>query len=705
MKLSNLLLKAIFFTAIISTLFAFLINIFFEYNSFQNEKIKMRTEFLNLKKEEIRREVLKAYSLIDYQQNKIEKNLKKQIKNRVQLAYNIATNIYNENIGKKSEKEIKYLIITALKNIDFGSRSYFFVNSNNGRAILFNKESKLDKNINIWNLKDKSGKYIIQEQSKIALSKKEEGFLTTYFVKPDLTDNVQYPKLSFVKNFKPFNWHIGMGGYLDDMEKEVKNEILEYISTIRFGGDGYIFVNRTDQKALVFDGKKLPIPKDYTNHKLFKKQLNVVKNADEGFFFYKFKKLDSTKEYPKLGFIKSYQKWGWIIGSGVYIDEIDKAVEDKEQLVKKIIIKQANTILAILIVIMLIVFLISTKITSYIESNIKKLVEAFNEASLNSKEIDSNNLTFQEFKLLSNNLNKTLRLKNHAEIKMKDYLNIINKNVIISSTDTNGIITDANDAFCDISGYKREELIGKSHNILRHKDMPDKIYEEMWENLKNNLSWNGELKNRKKDGSFYWVNASIYPNYINDKLIGFTAIRQDITDKKRVEYLSITDELTQMYNRRFFNIKIEEELKRAKREDSYISFLMIDIDYFKKYNDTYGHQKGDDALIKVAKVILDNIKRAGDFGFRLGGEEFAVLFSLKDNPEKAIEFARKIKDEVKNLNIEHKSSLVNKHLTISIGLVVKKANNVKNSSELYKEADEALYRAKEQGKNCVCMNY
>ena len=704
MKLSNLILRAIFLTAIISTLFAFLISIFFEYQNFQNEKLQMRKEFLYLKKEEIKREVQKAYSIIEYQQQKVEDKLKNDLKNRVLIAHKIATNIYNENKNTKNDEEIKYLIVTALKNIEFDLRTYYFINSNKGEAVLFNKKSKLNENSNIWNLQDKTGKYIIQEQSKIALSK-GEGFLKTHFVKPDLNDNIQYPKLSFVKHFEPFNWHIGMGGYLDDVEKELKNDILEYIATIRFAEDGYIFVNRIDEKALVFDGKKLPSPMPYSNKNLFQKQLDILKISDEGFFFYQFKKLNTQKEFPKLGYIKSYAKWGWIIGSGVYIDEIDGELKEKENLIKRVIVNEANTILAILFIIILLVYFISRRITSYIEININNLVEAFKTATLRSKEINSDELTFKEFKVLAEDLNKTLKLKNSAENKIKDYLNIINQNVIISSTDAKGIITDVNDAFCNISGYSREELINKSHNIVRHEDMSNELYKQMWESIKNNIPWSGELKNKNKYGSYYWVKISIYPNFEKDKLIGYTAIKQDITDKKRVEYLSITDELTQMYNRRFFNIKIEEELKRARREDSFITFLMIDIDYFKKYNDNYGHQKGDDTLIKVAKVILANMKRAGDYGFRLGGEEFGILFCLKENPEKSIGLARRIKEEVENLKIEHKASLVNKYITISIGLVIKRANNVKSSSELYKEADEALYKAKEEGRNCVCMNY
>ena len=84
----------------------------------------------------------------------------------------------------------------------------------------------------------------------------------------------------------------------------------------------------------------------------------------------------------------------------------------------------------------------------------------------------------------------------------------------------------------------------------------------------------------------------IKPIFRNYEIVGFNALRTNITNKKYIEQLSITDELTQLYNRRHFNIKIEEEINRAKRDDKYFTLLIIDIDYFKQYNDTYGHQKG-----------------------------------------------------------------------------------------------------------------
>lgn len=221
----------------------------------------------------------------------------------------------------------------------------------------------------------------------------------------------------------------------------------------------------------------------------------------------------------------------------------------------------------------------------------------------------------------------------------------------------------------------------------------------MWNTLLEGKEWVGEIKNRKKNGEIYWVSSIIKPKFKNHKICGYTSISTDITNKKFIEELSITDELTKLYNRRFFNTKIDEEINRAKRENKFISLFILDVDYFKQYNDTYGHQMGDIALEKVAQIFKNKATRASDFAFRLGGEEFAVLSTLEK--EKAVEFAQIIKNEIENLKIEHKNSSVSKYLTISIGIASNEASNITTSDELYKEADDNLYEAKKLGRNRV----
>ncbi len=150
-------------------------------------------------------------------------------------------------------------------------------------------------------------------------------------------------------------------------------------------------------------------------------------------------------------------------------------------------------------------------------------------------------------------LNKEIKSGIHIE-------KIIDENVISSTSNLEGVITDVSEAFCKISGYTKDELIGHSHNILRHKDMPAFTFIDLWETLKKGKTWTGEVKNLKKDGRFYWVEATISRKYDSDNNhIGYISVRQDITNKKRFELLN--DNLEE---------KIREEVEDNSKKEKII---------------------------------------------------------------------------------------------------------------------------------------
>lgn len=167
---------------------------------------------------------------------------------------------------------------------------------------------------------------------------------------------------------------------------------------------------------------------------------------------------------------------------------------------------------------------------------------------------------------------------------------------------------------------------------------------------------------------------------------------------KNLYNLSLTDPMTKLYNRRFFEIVFEKEIKKAAREKSSMAFFMLDVDHFKLYNDTYGHQGGDEVLKRVSEALKGSFKRAGDYVFRLGGEEFGAL-SIGADSQHCAGIAKKILDNVKGLGIEHKASKTDTVVTVSVGGISFVPNHDTNKDEMVKKADEALYKAKESGRN------
>lgn len=279
--------------------------------------------------------------------------------------------------------------------------------------------------------------------------------------------------------------------------------------------------------------------------------------------------------------------------------------------------------------------------------------------------------------------------------KLDETLDDINHNLYYSQSDKNGVIVDVSYALCKLTGYAREELIGKNHSIFRHKKTPDSLFKELWRTINAGHTWEGEIQNRRKDATSYWLHVRIIPIFDkNSKIKGFKAFRDDITAKKQMEELAITDQLTQIHNRTYLDNMYEKEFQRAKRYHQIFSVIMIDIDNFKDVNDTYGHLIGDETLISMAKVLEENI-RESDYLGRWGGEEFLIIC-----PNTFLDQARivgeKIHKAVGNFEFED----IPKQ-TCSIGVSEFKVDDSRDTTIL--RADQAMYMAKNSGKNKVSV--
>jgi len=274
--------------------------------------------------------------------------------------------------------------------------------------------------------------------------------------------------------------------------------------------------------------------------------------------------------------------------------------------------------------------------------------------------------------------------------KLEKYLTMIDENVLISSSDTQGNITQVSEALCKLTGYTKDELIGKNHNIFRHRDMPDSAFKDMWNTLKSGKSWNGEVKNLNKNGSFYWADVVINFDYNEDgNLKGYSAILQNITDKKKLEKLSITDALTQIPNRLYLDNNYKNELEKVKRYNHIFSIILMDIDYFKNVNDTFGHQVGDEVLIKIAQLLQENTRNIDYIG-RWGGEEFLIICPQTDVNQATL-YAEKIRITINDFEFPTVGSV-----TCSFGVSQCSPNN-----DNFKKVDEALYTAKQSGRDKV----
>jgi len=262
-------------------------------------------------------------------------------------------------------------------------------------------------------------------------------------------------------------------------------------------------------------------------------------------------------------------------------------------------------------------------------------------------------------------------------------------------TDTNRKIEYVNSTFEENTGYKSDEVIGKDPSILKSSLIDKAIYDDLNKTINSGNKWQGELINRRKDGSLLYEKVTITPLIMDDKLVKYLAVKLDITEyikqNEKIEYIAYHDNLTGLPNRAYFDNKIDMLLRVSNNT---FAVYFIDLDRFKTINDTLGHHIGDGMLQSVAKS-LSSCLEDGSVLARIGGDEFVVI---KQNPQNDTEItilANKI------LNAIRKPILVDDyHLntTASIGISVYPKDGIDKES-IIKHADSAMYYAKDMGKD------
>ncbi|NLN00149.1 MAG: GGDEF domain-containing protein [Campylobacteraceae bacterium] len=194
----------------------------------------------------------------------------------------------------------------------------------------------------------------------------------------------------------------------------------------------------------------------------------------------------------------------------------------------------------------------------------------------------------------------------------------------------------------------------------------------------------------------------LFKSHEKRKVLAKLQYELQLREKIRLESLVYIDELANIANRRFFDVMYKKEFKNSFRDKISLSIIFCDIDFFKDYNDFYGHQAGDEALKTIAQTLKNSLYRPHDLVARYGGEEFIVLLPFTTAKEAEI-VALKMKNNVRDLKILHKKSLVSKYITLSYGIASLIPNDEKDFIKLLKNADAALYEAKNSGRDKISI--
>ncbi|MFT5702503.1 MAG: PAS domain S-box-containing protein [Desulforhopalus sp.] len=372
----------------------------------------------------------------------------------------------------KSDREIQEMIKEALRPMLFNKgRGYFFIYDLEGNNILLPFSPHLEGK-NLWNLKDSKGDYNIQKTAKM-IREKGEGFQRWHWYKPG-DEKKMYEKIGFSKHFEPYDWWIGTGEYIEDFQRDVQQETLEWINTVRFGQDGYIFVYDFNGKILAHYmtetiGKNvLQDTADQYGVEIVGELIRISQRDGGGFLEYVGKIRPSTGlGASKIGHTQSVKDWEWTVGAGVYVDSINAAIEVERKNLIGQIIKNILFSMTLLVFLLIILGFILRYLSAKTTDHIAVFTRFFQQASTQSISIDDDAVYFSEFKLLAHSANQMVdaRKKVDEELKgLRNYLsNIIDSMPsVLIGVDSEGKVTQWNKTAEKNTGVSAETAYGEA---------------------------------------------------------------------------------------------------------------------------------------------------------------------------------------------------------------------------------------------------
>lgn len=278
--------------------------------------------------------------------------------------------------------------------------------------------------------------------------------------------------------------------------------------------------------------------------------------------------------------------------------------------------------------------------------------------------------------------------------------------VVVKNTADAVIVTDAenriiavNRAFTEITGYTEEDALGQDPRILKSDKHEREFYQSMWSSLQTAGLWQGEIWDRRKNGEIFPAWSTISAVRDGDGgLMNYVSVFSDIStikhSQEQLNYLAHHDALTGLPNRLLFKDRLEHALMRAEREGNHVAVLFLDLDRFKNINDSLGHPVGDVLLQEAAKRITQLVRKE-DTVARLGGDEFIILIESLNEAQDAALLAEKV---VKSFDIPFTLKEHHLHLSVSAGISLYPQDGT-DTATLIRNADTAMYRAKEEGRN------
>ena len=680
------------------------------HQNFEQEAIIFKTTYLEEKKKILKNEVKR---FVDYiyatQYEGIEKS-KNIIQERVIEAYDIATALHEKYKHTHSAAQIKSMIIETLSMIHFeNNMGYYFVIDNQKGDILLTDRKELEGKDNF---KNAEGRYIVQEMISFVRAK-HEGFYDYTFSKPK-HEGLSFKKISYLKLFEPYNLSIGTGLYRDEIEQKIKNEITNNTPRLLFDTENknYIFISTWKGLALTYPaaGKNMYTLQD-KNGKFLVQELIEVSQSGGGFVEYVMPSILNQRNEQKLSYVLGIRNWEWYVGAGIYIDDINTEIEklrkNMEDGLKKSIMSIVLTVLGFSIVLWACYFYISGKL----KKDFEIFTDFFDSLASKEKKIDLQDIKFGEFIHLAEHANAMLDSKTKADIYLERYQKIVSKSDdFLAYIDDTYTYLAVSQGYLDFFGKNESEVVGKSMPELFGQTYFDKEIKSTCDRALSGESFEREFWVKSPTGEYCFLHIKYFPyisSYDENKknIKAYVVSARDITDKKineekilasekQLEYLAHNDSLTGLPNRLVLNDRILHAITLSARNNEILGLCFLDLDNFKKINDSFGHSYGD-AILQQFSQRVEVLIRSCDTLSRIGGDEFILLVEKLMHTSEIEPIIKKLQSVFIDPFIVKDQKFF---LTASIGISFYPEQGL-DSETLIKNADAAMYKAKSMGRN------
>ena len=393
-----------------------------EIHSFNERVAEQSKRLIDERRERMQKEVDAAAAYVDFMRSQVEDRTRRVIRERTREAHQIATHLHETWQGKKSPAELESMVREALRPIRFlDGRGYFFATRLDGIEILCATCAHLEGK-NLIDLRDTQGAYVIRDMA--ALVRKEgEGFYHYTWSKPDAPGQ-EHRKIAYVKHFAPFDWFIGTGEYLEDTERDLQSEALDWVRSIRYNGDAYLFVGRWDGVALSgpATGQNMLGVTDPNGVKIVQEMIRLAR-AEGGFVEYVMPKIEGQRPASKISYVRGLPGWEWYIGTGLYIDDIETTVAEMRRDEQGKLAWNIGKICAVLVLLWLAAYLLAARIHRHTRAMLEEFSGFFNRSAQDQTEMPLGMLGIAEFREVAEGANRMIARRRMAEEALSEYRN------------------------------------------------------------------------------------------------------------------------------------------------------------------------------------------------------------------------------------------------------------------------------------------